>query len=250
MKLLWSFACLSALSLTGCGAVDEVPAGDEAPIQGGHIDTDDPAVGMLWMEGGGFCSGVLISPTIVLTAGHCVAKPIEGFYTGAGKKALSVGESPVSGMQRHAVNAQISHPSYSSHGGCPNQTFDVGLVRLSKPLTSVKPSALAVHAPSLGQSCRIVGYGLHDTAAGVESFEQKRAANVKIAGGGTTWVEVTWQSGISDHGDSGGPLLCSDKIAAVTSCGTDGVYPNHRSSYYARVDDIGGWIDTTIKKWK
>src|SRR5438132_3294582 len=93
----------------GCGAIDELPAADESSIQGGHADSDDPAVGLVWLEGGGFCSGVLISPSVVLTAGHCVAERIEGFYTGAGKKTATLTPEPSGGVTRHAVVAQLAH---------------------------------------------------------------------------------------------------------------------------------------------
>jgi secreted trypsin-like serine protease len=236
--------------LAGCGAVEGMSTGDESSIQGGHSDSDDPAVGMLWLEGGGFCSGVLIAPSVVLTAGHCVAHPVEGFYTGAGKRTAPVGSEPADSLVRHAVADQAAHPSYSPWGGCPNQTFDVGVVRLAHPIPKVHPAARAVSPPNIGRSCRIVGYGMHNGGAEHITFEQKRDANVRVLASGTTWLSVQWKNGISDHGDSGGPLLCGDKIAGVTSCGTDGSYPDHRSSYYARVDNIDDWLDRVIQAWK
>ena len=246
MRMMLAFA----LAISGCGAVDEAANTDESSIQGGHVDSADPAVGLVWFQGGGFCSGTLIAPDVVLTAGHCVADPVEGFYTGAGKRVAAVGEDPASGMTRHAVAAQLAHPSYSPLGGCPNQTFDVGLIRLEKPLTTVKPLPRASAAPAYSSACRIVGYGVHNTDANDETFEQKRGANVWVKAVGQSWIDLLWKTGIADHGDSGGPLLCNEQIAAVTSCGVDGVYPDHREAYYARTDDIGKWIDSTVKSWK
>jgi hypothetical protein len=239
-----------SLCFCACGPTEDPDNSDESSIQGGHADSGDGAVGLLWLHGGGFCSGVLISPSVVLTAGHCVAEPIEGFYTGEGKKTTQIGAAPASGLTRHAVAAQLAHPSFSAGGGCPNQTFDVGLVRLAQPIGNLKPMVHAIHPPSGAATCRTVGYGVHNSDANDFTVEQKRAANVNVRFLGSTWLEVAWQTGISDHGDSGGPLICSDKVAGVTSCGTDGTYPNHKSTYYARVDNIATWIDTTVKKWQ
>src|SRR5439155_15051516 len=86
---------LLALLIGACGGGAGDAAATEEPIQGGRRDSGDPAVGVVWFQGGGFCSGALIAPDVVLTAGHCVQQPLAGFYTGAGTATPDVGALPV-----------------------------------------------------------------------------------------------------------------------------------------------------------
>jgi hypothetical protein len=231
------------------GEADDGEPSTEQPIQGGRRDSGDPAVGLVWLEGGGFCSGSLIAPDVVLTAGHCVASPVASFYTGAGKGTTDVGALPLGKLTRHAVVDQVAHPSYSPRGGCPNRSFDEGLLRLEKPIRSVRPLGLGAAAPNPRAVCRAVGYGVHNQGAQA-TVEQKRRATETVEQVETTWVLVGNKSGIVDHGDSGGPLLCGARIAGVTSCGTDGAYPDHREAYYARTDSIRDWITATVAAWR
>jgi hypothetical protein len=221
----------------------------EQPIQGGQRDAVDPAVGLVWLDGGGFCSGSLIAPSVVLTAGHCVEQPVASFYTGPGAPATRVGALPIGKLVKHPVVDQIAHPSYSSQGGCPNATFDVGLLRLAQPITGIKPLALGLRPPRQGAVCHAVGYGVHNQGAHV-TVEQKRRASETVEQVDETSVLVTGKTGIVDHGDSGGPLLCNAHIVGTTSCGTDGSYPDHRQAYYARTDNVRDWIDSTVAAWR
>ena len=249
--VLWMSTWMAATALGGCGVEDERVGAEAAAIQGGARDASDPAVGMVWIEGGGFCSGTLIAPDVVLTAGHCVEDAIAAFETGSGGAgAPDVGEEPIAGFVAHAVIDQVAHPSYRSEDACPNSTFDVGLVRLARPITSVKPLAIAARPPARDATCRTVGYGVHNSSVTRMTVEQKRSATERVLAVDGTSVKVTRKSGIVDHGDSGGPLLCAGRIAGVTSCGSDGVYPHHRVASYARVDTVDDWIQQTIASWR
>jgi secreted trypsin-like serine protease len=239
------------LAASGCGAPDpDEPGVHDEAIQGGARDAHDPAVGLVWLRGGGFCSGTLVAPDVVLTAGHCVEGPVAGFYTGVGRGAPGLGRAPIAGLVKHRVIDQAAHPTYQSVGTCPNPTFDVALLRLEKPITATRPLPIAEAPPRAGATCRTVGYGEHEAADGRVTVEQRRAATERVMAVEATAIRVERKSGIVDHGDSGGPLVCDGRLAGVTSCGNDGSGPGHREAYHARVDAVGDWIAQTVAGWQ
>src|SRR5262245_878040 len=94
------------LLVSGC-APRPAPVGEApAPIIGGMADQGDPAV----VEFDSRCTAVLISPHVLLTAGHCVEDPTAktSIFTGPieGKPGRTV---PVKELHRH--------PSYDPMGG-------------------------------------------------------------------------------------------------------------------------------------
>jgi secreted trypsin-like serine protease len=252
MKTVFSLLLVAIASGCGPGSPgndDPYDATRTEEIQGGKKDAKDPAVGLVWIEGGGFCSGTLVAPDVVLTAGHCVESPVASFYTGEGKGAHDVGPLPTGGgLTAHVVVDQIAHPSYRSRNQCPNPTFDVALLRLARPVAKIAPLPIADTPPQVGSTCRAVGYGVHNDGA-VVTVEQRRTATEQVLKVSHSAVHVAWKTGVVDHGDSGGPLLCSGQIAGVTSCGDDGDGPDHRSAWYGRVDDVGAWIRSVIDDW-
>src|SRR4051812_6634681 len=98
----------------GCGNnQSSLPFDDaESPIIGGTVDNGDPAVDMMNAQDGNtgwWCTGTLISPTVFLTAGHCVedassSTKFSVFFGTDQSKAKSTDWS--------AVKSFAHHPNY------------------------------------------------------------------------------------------------------------------------------------------
>jgi len=197
MRRLWILAVL----LCGCG--DELPAAWRAAIINGTIDSGHPAVGLLNLPGGGYCTATLIGTRTALTAGHCVEE---------GAVSLTLGGYP------YPVDRVLAHPGYRT-GSIPDMPStlnwtntdmlmdDVGLVFL-KNAVGIVPVPIATAAPSLKQPLTLVGYGL--TASGDTSPAEKRVATNIVGALGVSYFfysTTPTESGLTCNGDSGGPSL-------------------------------------------
>jgi len=124
---------------------------------------------------GYIASGTLISPEWVLTAGHVVGGTND---SGAGISGMIFGlSSSYDGMGVSALS-WIPYGGWSSSGGNLWAGVDLGLVRLSEPITNVTPALLDFSTPLLGLLGTSVGYG----RSGIGSGGMSTPAGTKRAG--------------------------------------------------------------------
>jgi trypsin len=227
----------------GCGPVSgprDPSSGVTAlqqPILNGSFDQGDPATVLLG-GGGGWSTGALVSPRVILTCGHCVdsqERPRSFAYFGS---------SYLDGGTIVPVERSYPHPSYVS-GTFPN--VDIGIVILKRPV-DVRPlgiQATPLDGGIVGAPLRIVGFGA--TSPAMPEFS-KMEVTVPITGLDPYYLLV---GPAICAGDSGGPGILfagtgQDVIAGVVSWHTANAAGCGGSGGLTRVDLHAGWIREQI----
>jgi V8-like Glu-specific endopeptidase len=186
-------------------------AGSAASITGGTADgSAHPYAGALVVDGRVACSGVLVSSTVFLTAGHCVAG------TPARVDVTFDAQLDSATWTLTPGTAHVD-PGY---GLDKKDSHDLAAVVLDRPV-SVAPAQL----PGTGLLDSVqpgtltsVGYGYFDTKPFVYDGLRRNAVSdvTKLT---SSLVYLSTKSGGVCFGDSGGPQLLGDTVAALTSTG-------------------------------
>ncbi len=207
------------------------------PILNGTFDQGDPAAVLLG-GGGGWSTGALVSPRVILTCGHCVDPQ------GAPRTFAYFGSSYLDGGTIIAVERSYPHPSFVS-GAYP--TVDLGIVVLKTPanVTPLGIQTTPVDRGIVGAPLRIVGFGV--TSPAVAEFS-KMMITVPITGIDPNYLLV--EPSIC-AGDSGGPGLLEagdghEVIAGVVSWHSVNRTGCGGSGGLARVDPYADWIQEQI----
>lgn len=188
-----------------------------------------------------FCSGTLITPGVVLTAGHCANGLGPVPYT------VAFGSDSASPTLSVPVAQQVLHPMFTTEGA----PYDIALLLLAEPVEGVAPVRLCttpLTSASVGQPIRHVGFGVSNPAAG-DGSGTKRTVTYPI-----TEVDpfVVWSGALGEqtcNGDSGGPGLITlggiEQLEGVVSDGPD----CYDAGWDMRVDVVASWITSTAATW-
>jgi len=182
------------------------------------------------------CGGVIVDPTHIVTAGHCVVgKDLRSMEIVAG--AHNVKDANEATQQRVQVKRLVYHPNYNG----ATISHDSAIITLASPLTynaRVAPLRLAPlnHEPT--GSCVTFGWGNSNPTGGqpaiVPDALQKVTLDIvdrdtcRSLYNGINYVDQTMicardanssANKGSCNGDSGGPMLCTDYDSRIYMAG-------------------------------
>jgi protease YdgD len=117
------------------------------------------AVGRIDINEGGFCTGALIAPDLVLTAAHCVVNE-DGSAVPAGAITFRAGLSDGVALVEAPVAQTVVLPGYRKLAVAPPESIriDVALLQLTTPISTAVIAPFAVAMPGAGDEVSVVSY--------------------------------------------------------------------------------------------
>ncbi len=251
MKVTFTSGVLavSLLSLlAGCAAdTSEKQRSSAEPIIGGTTDTGHPSVGLIRsfaVDGSGqLCTGTLIAPMVVLTAGHC------SFINGnrAISADISFDAQPnigvALGTSGFTAGTIIPHPLYDQN---PADGHDISILLLQQAAPA--PVSPIGAAPAVGSPITSVGYGKSQFGTGDQpggGVGLKRQITIPVDAVAGHEFTAGSEGHSTCHGDSGGPEFQGGAVVGVTSYGDTA--DCHGIGHDMRVDDNLSFISPFLE---
>ena len=189
--------CIFALVSSAVGVL----SASAFAITNGELDGNrHPYAGALVIDGRPACSAVLVSPTVVVTAGHCVA----------GRAIVSVGFD--STLDPASPGLTTGTPHVDTTPGS-----DLAVVVLDRAATVAPANLPAARSLERVRSVVAVGYGNYNVKPVLAFDGQRRSASLEVKSLTQSTVELKeHKEGTVCFGDSGGPQLDGDTVVAIT----------------------------------
>ncbi|MGD0529963.1 MAG: trypsin-like serine protease, partial [Polyangiaceae bacterium] len=217
------FACVPLLACTTDAS--EVAARSSSAITNGAADSGDPAVvAIVGSSGTTECSGTLVGPYIVVTAGHCsVPEVVQGGHIAQGSSLADAGATI-------PIALAVAHPQFD----LSTLTNDIAILVLASAAPAT-PVPLGTSPPAVGATVDLVGWGL--TAEDAGDSGQKRQGQSTVTSLASTTFDVASMPSQPCEGDSGGPALAtSNGVEAVVGITSHGDSACVAGATYTRVD--------------
>jgi len=258
---------LLATSQIGCDGIEDREArlADDQPFQGivgGQETGYDYFMGVVALyysmgaAGGSICTGTVIDPNVVLSAGHCVYYPSEGIDAIENPQMLTImGGSNLNSLATRiiysSVDEVIVHPDWEGTTSSFS-AVDLSLVKLASPIYETETYKIREDDDfGAGATGKIVGYGLSSSSA-------PTSAGIHREGDTTVQNKVMHYINLGDpagtcQGDSGGPFftMIEDEwhVTGVTSLGLSSTCDPMTGSVDVNVVQFRDWIDGVLQDW-
>ena len=206
----------------------------------------------------GACTGTLIAPDVVLTAGHCIG--------GMTRVIANTIDYNAAGGSQATIKTQTAYPNWEN-------TFDIGVLVLNTPITGVTPRMVGTECTFSSfmtkPTVQLVGFGATDNAATAPNTKlyevtvpvidpvcNTPGAGCKpgaIVGGKPGEFIAGGNNKDSCNGDSGGPVYLTTPrgpvvIGAVSRALDSATTPCGGGGIYVRTDRVVQWLETTSGK--